>query len=272
LYFIHGASPVNAPFDGVLAHFNDIAKTRALIAQHADDLAAVILEPMLGGGGCLPAMPEFLVMLREETTKRGIVLIFDEVMSSRLHPNGLSAQYGIQPDLMSLGKYIGGGMSFGAFGGKRSIMEQFDPSRPNALPHAGTFNNNTLTMMAGHAGLTEIFTPEACVALNERGEKLRHAINDLCMRYQAALQATGVGSMLTLHPIAGAIVKPEDTEKGDNRLKRLLYLDLLDQGIYIAERGFMALSLVVGTSDTQRLLGALESFIKRYRHLLVASA
>jgi glutamate-1-semialdehyde 2,1-aminomutase len=272
LYFTHGASPVNAPFDCVLAHFNDIEKTRALIAQHADELAAVILEPMLGGGGCLPAMPEFLMMLREETSKRGIVLIFDEVMSSRLHPNGLSAQYGIQPDLKSLGKYIGGGMSFGAFGGKRSIMEQFDPSRPNALPHAGTFNNNTLTMMAGHAGLTEIFTPEACVALNERGEKLRHAINDLCMRYQAALQATGVGSMLTLHPIAGAIVKPEDTEKGDNRLKRLLYLDLLDQGIYIAERGFLALSLEVGTSDTQRLLGALESFIKRYRHLLVASA
>ena len=272
LYFTHGASPVNAPFDCVLAHFNDIEKTRALIAQHADDLAAVILEPMLGGGGCLPATAEFLAMLREETTKRGIVLIFDEVMSSRLHPNGLSAQYGIQPDLKTLGKYIGGGMSFGAFGGKRAIMEQFDPSRPNALPHAGTFNNNTLTMTAGHAGLTEIFTPEACVALNERGEKLRHAINDLCMRYQATLQATGVGSMLTLHPIAGSIVKPEDTERGDNRLKRLLYLDLLDQGIYIAERGFMALSLMVTTPDTQRLLEALESFIKRYRHLLVASA
>ena len=271
LYFTHGASPVNAPFDCVLAHFNDIEKTRALIARHADDLAAVILEPMLGGGGCLPAAPEFLAMLREETAKRGIVLIFDEVMTSRLHPNGLSAQYGIQPDLKTLGKYIGGGMSFGAFGGSRAIMEQFDPSRPNALPHAGTFNNNTLTMTAGHAGITEIYTPEACVALNERGEKLRHAINDLCMRYQAAMQATGVGSMLTLHLIAGAIVKPEDTERGDNRLKRLLYLDLLDQGIYIAERGFMALSLVVTPPDTQRLLDALESFIKRYRHLVVAS-
>ena len=272
LYFTHGASPVNAPFDCVLARFNDIEKTRALIVQHADELAAVILEPMLGGGGCLPATSEFLTMLREETARRGIVLIFDEVMSSRLHPNGLSARYGIQPDLKTLGKYIGGGMSFGAFGGKRAVMEQFDPSQPNALPHAGTFNNNTLTMTAGHAGLTEIFTPEACVALNERGEKLRHAINDLCMRYQAAMQATGVGSMLTLHPIAGSIVKPEDTERGDKRLKRLLYLDLLDQGIYIAERGFMALSLMVKQPETQRLLDALESFIKRYQHLVVASA
>ncbi|MGB8316446.1 MAG: aminotransferase class III-fold pyridoxal phosphate-dependent enzyme [Aestuariivirga sp.] len=272
LYFSHGASPVNAPFDCVLARFNDIEKTRALIAMHTDDLAAVILEPMLGGGGCLPATREFLAMLREETARRGIVLIFDEVMSSRLHPKGLSAQYGIQPDLKTLGKYIGGGMSFGAFGGKRAIMEQFDPSLPNALPHAGTFNNNTLTMTAGHAGLTEIFMPEACVALNERGDTLRRAINDLFMRYQAAMQATGVGSMLTLHPLGGAIVKPEDTEKADIRLKRLLYLDLLDQGIYIAERGFMALSLVVAPLDLQRLLEALESFIKRYRHLLVASA
>ena len=78
--------------------------------------------------------------------------------------------------------------------------------------------------------------------------------------------------MITLHPISGSIVKPEDAEKADKRLKRLLYLDLLDQGIYIAERGFMALSLMVGTPETQRFLGALEGFIKRYRQLLVASA
>ncbi len=269
LYFSHGASPVNAPFECVMARFNDVAATRALIAQHADELAAVILEPMLGGGGCLPATPEFLAMLRAETKARGIVLIFDEVMSSRLHPNGLSAQYGIQPDLKTLGKYIGGGMSFGAFGGARAIMEQFDPSRPNALPHAGTFNNNTLTMTAGHAGLTEIYTPDACVALNKRGEELRHAMNDLFMRYQCSMQATGVGSMITLHPVAGAIAGPDDVAKADIRLKRLLYLDLLDHGIYIAERGFVALSLVVQQPDMQRMLETLENFIKRYRHLLV---
>jgi glutamate-1-semialdehyde 2,1-aminomutase len=270
LYFTHGASPVNAPFDCVLGHFNDIERTRALIHQHTDDLAAVILEPMLGGGGCLPATLEFMGMLREETTKHGIVLIFDEVMSSRLHPNGLAAKLGIEPDLKTLGKYIGGGMSFGAFGGQRNIMLQFDPSLPKALPHAGTFNNNTLTMNAGHVGLTEIFTAEACVALNERGENLRNDINHLFMRYQAAMQATGVGSMITLHPIAGTITSPVDTEKADMRLKRLLYLDLLDQGIYIAERGFMALSLAVTHIDTQRLLAALESFVTRYRHLVVA--
>ena len=90
------------------------------------------------------------------------LLIFDEVMTSRLHPGGLSARLGIEPDLKTLGKYMGGGMSFGAFGGRRDIMALFDPAQPDALPHAGTFNNNTLTMAVGSVAMTEIYTPEAC--------------------------------------------------------------------------------------------------------------
>ena len=268
LYFSHGASPVNAPFDCVLGHFNEIHGTRALIVQHADDLAAVILEPMLGGGGCLPADRAYLHMLREETARRGIVLIFDEVMTSRLHPGGLATHYTIQPDLKTLGKYVGGGMSFGAFGGRRAIMELFDPSRPGALPHAGTFNNNTLTMTAGHVAMTEIFTPEACLALNARGDRLRSALNDLFMRYQVRMQAKGMGSMMTIHPLGGSINSPEDAEHGDKRLKNLLFLDLLEQGIYIAERGFLALSLMVTDADCDRLVAAVERFISKRRAFL----
>ncbi len=269
LYFSHGASPVNAPLDCVLGHFNDIEGTRKLIIEHADDLAAVIVEPMLGSGGCIPADEAFLAVLREETAKHGIVLIFDEVMTSRLHPGGLSAQFGIKPDLKTLGKYVGGGMSFGAFGGKRAIMEQFDPSKPNALPHAGTFNNNTLTMAAGLAGLTQIFTPEACTALNARGDRFREALNVMFMRYQVRMQATGMGSMITLHPVAGKILVPADLAKADTRLKRLLFLDLLDQGIYVAERGFMALSLMVTDADCARVVAGVEDFIKNRRELLI---
>ena len=269
LYFSHGASPVNAPFDCELGHFNDIEVTRKLIARHGGDLAAVIVEPMLGSGGCIPAEPAFLAMLREETAKRGIVLIFDEVMTSRLHPGGLSAQLGIEPDLKTLGKYSGGGMSFGAFGGGKAIMGQFDPAKPNALPHAGTFNNNTLTMTAGLAGITEIYTPEACVKLNARGDRLRETLNDIFMCYQVRMRATGMGSMITLHPVAGEIRSPADIAKTDMRLKRLLFLDLLDQGIYMAERGFMALSLMVTDVDCARVVAGVEGFIKNRRELLV---
>jgi glutamate-1-semialdehyde 2,1-aminomutase len=229
----------------------------------------VILEPMLGGGGCIPATPAFLAMLREETLKRGIVLIFDEVMTSRLHPGGLSAKLGIEPDLKTLGKYVGGGMSFGAFGGRRDIMELFDPTHPNALPHAGTFNNNTLTMTVGTVAMTEVFTPEACTALNARGDRLREALNDLFMRYQVKMRAMGQGSMIAIHPTSGDIASAHDLEHTDKRRRQLLFLDLLEQGVYLAERGFMALSLMVTDDDCAKLVSAVESHITRRRELLV---
>jgi glutamate-1-semialdehyde 2,1-aminomutase len=268
LHFAQGASPVNAPFECVLGKFNDVEATRTLIADNAHRLAAVILEPMLGGGGCIPASLEFLAMLREECTKHGIVLILDEVMTSRLHPGGLAAKTGVTPDLKTLGKYIGGGMSFGAFGGSADIMNQFDPSRPMALPHAGTFNNNTFTMMAGHVGITEVFTPEACVALNERGEALKSRLNTLFMSHQARMQVTGVGSLLTLHPIGGEIRGAADVAKADARLKRLIYFHLLDDGIYVAERGFIALSLVLGSQEFDALEASLGRFIEKYRQFV----
>jgi glutamate-1-semialdehyde 2,1-aminomutase len=269
LYFSHGASPVNAPFDCVMGEYNDIETTRALIVEHGKDLAAVVLEPMLGGGGCIPASPEFLQMLRVETAARGIVLIFDEVMTSRLHPGGLSAKLGIEPDLKTLGKYVGGGMSFGAFGGKREIMALFDPTSPNALPHAGTFNNNTLTMAVGSVAMSDIYTPEACAALNACGDRLRDALNDLFMRYQVRMKAMGQGSMIALHPMQGEIKSPHDIEATDKRLRQLLFLDLLEQGVYIAERGFMALSLMVTDEDCDRVVSAVEHHITARRELLV---
>ena len=269
LYFSHGASPVNAPFDCVMGHYNDVDGTRKLIAENADDLAAVILEPMLGGGGCIPASMDFLTMLREETSKRGIVLIFDEVMTSRLHPGGLSAKLRIEPDLKTLGKYVGGGMSFGAFGGRREIMELFDPTQPNALPHAGTFNNNTLTMTVGQVAMTEVYTPEACIELNARGDRFRDRLNDLFMRYQVKMKAMGQGSMIAIHPSAGEVNTPEDLEATDKRLRQILFLDLLEQGFYIAERGFMALSLMVTDADCDRVVAAVEAHVNRRRELLV---
>jgi glutamate-1-semialdehyde 2,1-aminomutase len=268
LYFAYGASPVNAPFECVIGHYNAVEETRALIAQHTDQLAAVILEPMLGSGGCIPATQDFLSMLRKETEKYGILLIFDEVMTSRLDPGGYAAKVDIQPDLIALGKYIGGGMSFGAFGGRADIMDQFDPSREHALPHAGTFNNNTLTMTAGHAGLTEVFTPEACKALNTRGERLKARLNEMFMQRQARMQVTGVGSLLTLHPLGGEIADTEAAAKADMRLKRLIYFHLLEDGIYLAERGFMALSLVLDEPEFEALEASLDRFVTSYREFI----
>lgn len=271
LYFAASGVSVNAPFDVVLAPFNDMAATSKLIAEHGEDLAALLIEPMMGGAGCLPADADYLKMLREETAKRGIVLIFDEVMTSRLSPQGLAHLRGVKPDLTTLGKYIGGGMSFGAFGGRRDIMEQFDPRRPQALPHAGTFNNNTLTMTAGFAAMSEIFTADACLGLNRRGDRLREGLNDLFMRYQVKLKATGIGSLITLHPLAGDIRTPDDVAKADPRLRQLLYLDLMEAGYYMAGRGYMALSLMVSDAQCDGLTAALERIVTARRHLFQPS-
>ena len=266
--FSDGHNPVNGPFDFVIAPYNDEAATRKLIHEHAKDLAVVAIEPMQGGGGCIAADTSFLKMLREETQKAGALLLFDEVMTSRLSPGGIQDKLGIMPDLTSLGKYIGGGMSFGAFGGRADIMSRFDPRRADALPHAGTFNNNILTMSAGVVGMEQIYTAEAAVKLNAFGDKLRARLNAITRDKGLAMQFTGIGSMMTVHFVKGEIKSSKDAKKGSKDLGELFFLDLLARGIYIARRGMMALSLPITEADADQLVAAVEEFVASRRRLL----
>jgi len=272
LIFGHGGSPLNVPFPMVMGRYNDLAGTRAQIAEHAEDLAAVILEPMLGAGGCIPAAPGFLEMLREETARHGILLVFDEVITSRLSPGGLQAKLGVIPDLTALGKYLGGGGSFGAFGGRAEIMDRFDPARPDRLFHAGTFNNDVLTMAAGYAGLTEVLSPAALEALNARGDTLRAALQATFegagQGRALAMTASGLGSILCIHFRPGPITRPSDLEGEDPRLKQLFHLAMLERGIYLSPRGMMALSLPMGDAEIDALLGAVAGFIEDHHPLL----
>ncbi|KAJ3317533.1 hypothetical protein HDU93_004081, partial [Gonapodya sp. JEL0774] len=106
--FRNGPHPISAPFEYIMGTYNDIESTRDLLRRNVDDTACVILEVMLGGGGCIPASKDFVRMLREETTKLGVCLIFDEVMTNRLSPGGIAPLYGVKPDLTTLGKSVGG--------------------------------------------------------------------------------------------------------------------------------------------------------------------
>ncbi len=266
--FAGGGNKINAPFDFVVAPYNDIDGTLALIDQHGPGLAAIILEPMMGGGGCIAAELAFLHALREAADRCDALLILDEVMTSRLAPGGLQSLRGVKPDLTTYGKYIGGGMSFGAFGGRADIMDRFDPRRPDALPHAGTFNNNVLTMTAGLAGLTDVFTPEAALALNDRGEALRNRLNGLCETAAAPVQFTGIGSMMAVHTARGPIRSPADVAKGDAKLKELFFFDMLGSGIWLARRGMMSLMLPIGDPECDKLAGAVEEFLSARRSLL----
>ncbi len=259
LYFGGGGIPINVPHRWVVGRYNDCAGARTLIRRHADDLAAILVEPMLGSGGCIPAEPAFLQTLRDGADQAGAVLIFDEVMTSRMSAGGQQARLGITPDMTTLGKYIGGGMSFGAFGGRRDIMERYDPRRADALPHAGTFNNNVLTMAAGLAGLTVLFTPEVADRLFAEGEALRARLNRIADG--RAMQWTGMGSMMTVHFRRGAITNPADAAGGDQGLRELFFHDMLQAGFYLARRGMAALSLEIAEADRGAFCAAVEDFV-----------
>ena len=270
LYFVSGGSPVNMPYEYIVAPYNDVEGTRALLARHGEELFAVLLEPMQGSGGCLPGDLDFLKMVREETRNRGITMIFDEVMTSRLAPGGLQEKTGVIPDMTTLGKYIGGGMSFGAFGGRRDIMELFDPTKPDSLPHAGTFNNNALTMAAGAAGYGEVYTPAAAKELNDRGEKIRERLNAICRREKVAFQFSGIGSMMTAHATTRPIKSAADIAAGNQDAKELFYFDMMAAGLWIARRGFVALTSMIGDAEADRFVSAVEEFVTARKALLRA--
>jgi len=250
-------SPVSVPHAWVLGDYGDVEATRALIRER--ELAAILIEPMLGSGGCIPASGEFLAMLREEATNAGAVLVFDEVMTSRL------PRPAVTPDLMTVGKYLAGGMSFGAFGGRAELMSHYDPARPHALFHAGTFNNNVVSLSAGIAGLREVLTDDALAELNARGDRLRDALN---RAGDGLLHTSGRGSLMTIHPGPRAYNAGEPPDPRRELIKRLVFFELLDAGQWVAARGMLALSLPITDELCDEFAGALAAIVERHRDLL----
>lgn len=261
-----GSNPArNAPYPVVMAPYNNEQQTADLLGAHASELAAVLIEPMLGTGGAIPARRAFLQMLRDQCDRHGIVLIFDEVMTSRLSPGGLQQFWDITPDMTTFGKYIGGGVTFGAFGGRADIMDRFDPRRSDAIAHAGTFNNNVLTMAAGVAALGEVYTPDIAQAHTVRGEGFRADLNAVAGRAGVPVQATGIGSILHLHWQSGTISSPADLLPVAPELRRYFHLDMLGQGYYFSQKGFLTLSLPLSEADYAGFLAAFEQTLSRIR-------
>lgn len=276
-------SSINVPYDFVKGVYNDVAGTRELVASlPRDSLAAIIVEPMIGSGGCFAASKEFLITLRDIADQQEALLIFDEVMTSRLAFSGFATNYGIKCDLMTIGKYLGGGMSFGAFGGRQDIMELYDP-RKHRLQHPGTFNNNVFSMNAGIAGCS-ILTRERLNELNDLGNDMRLRIESVLDGHQLLAEGTvpftpilddnmhksgcptrppkifikGVGSLMCIH-FAGM-------ER--ELLQGLFWFHMLEQGIYLAQRGFIALSLEINKEHVEKFVSAVDSFCRQFDSML----
>ncbi|PGH17294.1 hypothetical protein AJ79_01177 [Helicocarpus griseus UAMH5409] len=300
---ISGPAATNLPHDFVIAPYNNVAETKEIIdalprttPSSGSSLAAILFEPMQGAGGCRPATREFAHFLRQVSDEHSAVLIADEVMTSRLGPAGLCVDYlGIKPDIMTLGKWVGGGMSFGAFGGRREIMELYLPGKQGGrLGHAGTFNNNVLTMVAGREGLG-VYTREMVRFVNGLGERLRRGVwgvladrgvikrgsdggggggggegivdvdtfdrerRERDAKKLPRMFVTGYGSLVTVR-FAG-----EEAEGW----QALFYHYMLEKGFYIAARGYMALTMEAAEGDVDRFIECVDGFVEQYRELLI---
>ncbi|KWT75303.1 MULTISPECIES: aminotransferase class III-fold pyridoxal phosphate-dependent enzyme [unclassified Variovorax] len=266
--FKDGGNPMNVPFDFTVLRYNDPEAATQAIAALSNELAAVIVEPMMAAGGAIPATKEFLQTLREETQKTGALLVLDEIVTSRMSSGGLQKIHDVRPDLTTLGKYFGAGFSFGAFGGRSDLLDRFDPRRPDALMHSGTFNNNVFTMSAGVVGLEQIFTPERAEILFHDGERLRSKLDAIVRRLPWA-KFTGCGSVMNLHFAEGEITRPEDFAAEPRELMQLFHFDMLESGIYLAGRGQIALSLPMNVDDFDRVERAVKNFVQKREALIV---
>jgi glutamate-1-semialdehyde 2,1-aminomutase len=227
--------PSNTVDAVLVTPFNDVDALRRLLTERGDEIAALILEPVMGAGGMIPAEAAFLEAARAMTAERGIILIFDEVMTFRLEPGGVQEHYRVRPDLTTFAKIIGGGFPVGAFGGRSAIMEQFDPARPKPLWQSGTFNGNAVTMVAGIAAM-DLYTPSEVARINGLGDRLRAGFQGALDDAGMVGVATGYGSFVGVHFGQRTVRNYRDAAAGNQQLKRAMHLALLIEGVFCAPR------------------------------------
>ena len=248
--------------DTLLAEYNDLASTSAILESSAGEVAAIIVEPVAGNMGCIPPQPGFLEGLRTLANEHNALLIFDEVMTGfRLSKGGAAALYGITPDLVCFGKVIGGGLPVGAFAGPREIMTHLAPTGP--VYQAGTLSGNPLAMSAGFALLSELNEkPETYVQLEARGRGLVQDIATVLCELSIAHQINHVGSMLSVHLCEEPVTDFDSAKSGDNDDFKTLFHHMLSQGIYLPPSAYESWFLCACLDDSthNRTIEAFRSF------------
>ena len=251
----------------IVTPFNEPEITRRQIEAGADEICALILEPMLGGMGMVPPEPGYLAALREITLENEVLLVFDEVVTLRVALGGLQERSGVTPDLTAMGKIIGGGLPIGAFGGRRDLVEQFNPDRRDTVMHAGTFSGNPLTMAAGIAALRHYASDEVD-RINGLGERLRAGFNTAFRQSGVRGQATGLGSLSLIHLSDRPIRNARDTVQAmieSGRVSELLHLGMLRRGVFGAGRLMYCISTPMGEAEVDHAAAALTETLDELR-------
>ncbi|MBN1382329.1 MAG: aspartate aminotransferase family protein [Deltaproteobacteria bacterium] len=257
---IDDSFPSSVLADTIVCPYNEPDLARRLIAHHAHELAAVIVEPVLGSMGMVPATREFLATLREATESHDIPLIFDEVITLRLGDLGAQQLHGITPDLTAMGKIIGGGLPIGAIGGKRELMRRFHPDQPRPVMHASTFSGNPISMAAGLAAMQR-FDQQKRTTIDGLGERLRNGFNKAFQDTGIRGQAIGMGSLCNIHLtdeyISNARVSLAASRRAGRAL-RCIHLGMLMRGVVSAARLMYCVSTVMTAADIDVAVSALK--------------
>jgi glutamate-1-semialdehyde 2,1-aminomutase len=248
--------------------YNDIESARRILKAHKDDLAALIMEPVQRGF-VLPNV-EFLKAMREITTELGIVLIFDEVMSGfRMdRMGGACTTYGVEPDMICLGKIIGGGFPCGAFMGKREIMDMVNPvtkPKDQRVFHGGTFNGHPTVLAAGMATLDVLEDPKTYPALNKASDKIRDGLNDLFGRTGFDAMAVGPYSTFNIVFTKGKIVDYRDAAHCDSKLRQKFDYGMLARGMHYHPDKPLYTCTEHSDKDIDRTLKAAEEVLKKMK-------
>jgi glutamate-1-semialdehyde 2,1-aminomutase len=256
---------VGATRETLLLPFNDSVGVEEKL-RHESEVAAMIVEPVLGGGGGIPAEETFLKALRKICNEKKILLVFDEVITGfRLAPGGAQQYYNVEPDLTVFGKILGGGFPVGAFCGPREIMERLDASvyeRPHFSFHGGTFSANPITMTAGLTTLKILEDGRLINKLNMLGEKVRERIRRSFEENGVAAQVTGTSSLFNVHFTKEKVKDASDVFRAD-RKKQIEYdLDLIRNGIFVLPTHTAALSTAHSETDIEKLLSVTEAYAR----------
>jgi glutamate-1-semialdehyde 2,1-aminomutase len=223
----------------LVARYNDLDSVEKFFSAHKNEIACVIVEPIVGNMGCILPQKGFLEGLRQITARESALLILDEVMTGfRVAFGGAQSLYNINPDLTCLGKIIGGGLPVGAYGGRKEIMEQVAPMGP--VYQAGTLSGNPLAMTAGIITLTELKTPGFYEALEEKGALLEKGLKEGAQRKGIPIQVNRSGSMFSFFFSPLPVTDADSARKSDAALFKTMFHRLLENRVYIAPSAFEA--------------------------------
>jgi glutamate-1-semialdehyde 2,1-aminomutase len=248
--------------DTLVAPYNDLAAVEALVAEHSNELAAVVVEPVAGNMGLVPPVEGFLPGLRELATSCGALLVFDEVMTGfRVHPGGAQALAGVTPDLTTLGKVIGGGLPVGAYGGRRELMELVAPAGP--VYQAGTLSGNPLAMTAGIETLRVLREPGVWAGLERATTRLVAGLEDGATDVSVPVQLARAGSMFGLFFSDEPVRSWDDARHANTDRFAAFHRALLARGVYLAPSQFEACFVSTAHGDDEigmTLVAAREAF------------